>query len=180
VARAAGGVDQPHFPVAEFVDRRGQGAIEDEFFDELGRLQQRKFFLRCFGKILVEVAEKTGIPVGISEVMDQRASVRIDPLPEADNGHAAVAGDFQAKQGIVPFVEQRTQGRQSTHLTEDSQQVFAVAVAGMLAEVAFVPVLRQRAAFGVGGSQAGAIDQRIVFKKTDENAHQQPMHGGPG
>jgi hypothetical protein len=75
VPRAAGRVDQPDFLVAELGDGRGQRAVEDEFFDELRCLQQGKLFLRRFGKILIEVAEKARAPLRVGEVMHQRTPV---------------------------------------------------------------------------------------------------------
>jgi hypothetical protein len=80
----------------------------------------------------------------------------------------------------VPFVEQRPHGRQRADFAVGGEQVFAVALAGMLAEVAFVPVLRQRTARRIGGGQPGALDEAVVFEEADEHAHQQPMHGSLG
>ena len=48
VTRAAGGVDQAHHLVAKCADGGGQRAVEDEFFDELGRLQQGVAFAGGF------------------------------------------------------------------------------------------------------------------------------------
>jgi hypothetical protein len=71
-----------HFAKADLVDGRGEGAVEDELFDKLGRLQQRVTLAGGLGQVLVQVAQKAGVPRGVSEVVGQRTSVRIDLLPE--------------------------------------------------------------------------------------------------
>jgi hypothetical protein len=75
--------------VAELADRRGQRAVEDEFLDELGRLQQRVALAGGLGQILVEVAEEAGVPVGVGEVVHQRPARRVHRLPELRSAIAA-------------------------------------------------------------------------------------------
>ena len=71
VAGTAGGIDQAHFLVAEFIQRRRQGAIENEFLDELRGLQQGVALAGGFREVLVEIAQEAGVPGRVGEVVGQ-------------------------------------------------------------------------------------------------------------
>ena len=109
MAAAAGGVDhlepvglvepavglQPVFIAgfgqAEFVEGGVERAVEDEFFDEDGRLQQGIFLAGRFGEVLIQVAQEAGVPRWVGEVVDQAAGVGVDFLEERDDRAGRVA-----------------------------------------------------------------------------------------
>ena len=60
VAGAAGGIDEADGAEAEGFDGWGEGAVEDELFDEDGGLEEGVAFAGGLGEVLVEVAEEAG------------------------------------------------------------------------------------------------------------------------
>ena len=86
-------------------DGRGEGAVEDELLDEEGRLEEGELFLRGDGKLLVEVAEKTGFPLRVGEVADGPSALRVGLAPKLDEGARGVARGAGEPEGIVPAVE---------------------------------------------------------------------------
>ncbi len=52
----------PHLGQPELLNRRVERAVEDEFLDEDGRLQQREFLACLFGEVLVEIAQESRVP----------------------------------------------------------------------------------------------------------------------
>ena len=95
------------------------------------------------------------------------------------SGHRGVAADAEAKDRVVRLVEEGVQARQRAGFAEAGQQVVAVALQRLLAEVGLVPVARQRQAAGLRrAAQPGALDQFVVFDEAQEHARQQPVHAG--
>ena len=84
MARAAGGINHPHDAEAESLDGRGEGAVEDELLDEVGRLEEGVSLAGGFGEVLVEVAEETGVPVRIGEIVNQLPGFGIGLPPEIE------------------------------------------------------------------------------------------------
>ena len=59
----------------ELLDRRVQGAVEDELLDEDGRLEQGVLLAGRLGQVLVEVAQEAAYPARVGEVVDERPGV---------------------------------------------------------------------------------------------------------
>lgn len=181
VAGAAGGVDQARGLVAELADRRGERAVEDEFLDELGRLQQRVALAGGLRQVLVEVAEEAGVPLGVGEVVHQRPARRVHRLPELAQRHRRVAADAEAEDRVVRLIEEGLQPMQGAGLAKGGEQVVTVGFERVGAEVGFVTVTREREPAGVrGAGQPGAVDELVVLDEAHEHAGQQPVHAGLG
>ena len=75
--RATGGIDHPQSRQTEGIFGLFQRVIEDEALDELRGLQQRVAFAHRLGEVLIEIAEETGIPLRIGEVVDDLTGFRI-------------------------------------------------------------------------------------------------------
>lgn len=140
---------------------------------------------------MVQVAEEAGVPApvgtGISEVVDDGAAVRVQPLEAVEHGLGAVGGDRQLPQRVVAGVEQLGHGRQSRKLGEDGEQVVALGVGGVLGEVDAEAVsgLLQAALLAAGGGtgEQRRVEQAVVFEKAHEHAGQYPGRrrlGDPG
>ena len=133
VARAAGGVDQPHLLVAERLDRRGQRAVEDERLDEPRRLEQRVAFPRVLGDLLIEVAEQARVAEPVlpvargGERVNQLSGRGIDRAQEGEEIGRSVAADRETPERIVPAIEQRGHSGKRRNLLEDDLQPVAVA-----------------------------------------------------
>ena len=101
VAGTTGGVDELGAREPEFVERGRERAIQDELLDELRGLQQGEPFLRVVGKVLVQVAQEAGVPLGVREVVTERARIRVDRSPEGQQIACRVPGDWVAPYRIV-------------------------------------------------------------------------------
>ena len=179
VPGATGGVDQAHGGEAEGVDGRGEGAVEDEGLDEPGGLEQGVAAAGVLGEVLVEVAEEAGVPLGVGEVVDQGAGVRVHPLPEAQQGGGGVAAGAEGPERVVGGVEQGGSGGQGGDAPEAVQQIVPIRVGAPLGglEVELVLVRGAPAALAGAGDQRGR-DQPVVLQEADEAAAEDP--GGPG
>ena len=177
VAGAAGGVDEAEAGEAELVERRGQGAVQDELLDELRGLQQGEALLRVVGEVLVQVAEEAGVPFGVGEVVAERAGVRVHRAPERQQVARRVAGDAVAPHRIALAVVELRHSGQVPGLGEDVQQVVAVRVDRAGAEVEGLAVRSACIAFSRPGDQR-RFDQAVVLRKTHEHAAEQPRNRG--
>ena len=72
--------------------RRLKRPIQNPGLDEIGCLQQRIALTRLVREVLIQVTEKTCAPVGIREVVRQRARFRQYISKEAYQRHRAIAG----------------------------------------------------------------------------------------
>jgi len=160
---------------------RPKVAIQNELLDELRRLQQRKALARGLGEVLVQVAQKAGVPVRVREVVHQRAGVRVLPLPEAEQRGGAVGARLQGPERVVGEVEEPGGGRMGAHGVEHMEQVVAVRQGAPLrgAKVELALVLRALPALA-GARQERARNERVVFQKAHEDAAEQPGDGGLG
>ena len=179
VAGAAGGIDEAEAGEAELVKRRGQGAVQDELLDELRGLQQGEALLRLVGEVLVQVAEEAGVPFGVGEVVAERAGVRVHRAPERQQVARRVAGDAVAPHRIALAVVELRHSGQAPGLGEDIQQVVAVRVDRVGAEVERLPIRGACIAFSRPGDQR-RFDQAVVLRKTHEHAAKQPRDRGLG
>ena len=181
MAGAAGGVDEAHLAETELFDGRGEGAVEDEFLDELRGLEQGVTLARGLGEVLVKVPEKAGVPVGVGEIMDQRPGVRVYPLPETQEPGGPVAGGPQGPEGVVLGVEQLGGGRVGTHLVEAVEQVVAVRMGApvRVAEVQFVLIQGALAPLA-GAGQQRCLDEGVVLQEAHKDAAQDPGDRGLG
>jgi len=75
----------------ELVERRIERAVEDEFFHELRRLEQRVFLAGRFGEVLIQVAQEPRVPSRIGEVVDEHAGVGVDLLKEPQQFSGRIA-----------------------------------------------------------------------------------------
>ena len=115
VARTAGRVDQLESFESELRDRRGQRLVEDELLHKHRRLQKRVCIPGVFREVLVEVAEKSGLQVGVGEVVNQGAVVVRAP-PESDQRRRGLRADLCRPHRVVLRVDQcRSSGLRSEH-----------------------------------------------------------------
>ena len=147
VARAAGRVDQPDRLQAELVQGRRQRAVEDELLDELRRLQQGVLLAGRLGEVLVQVAQEARVAPLDSNDRTQVAGLGVDLPPERQQLHAPPSPEGPtAQSGVLPSANRSRGRRDRADLAEDVEQVLAVAVARVRAEVA--PRARPRPAGG--------------------------------
>ncbi len=176
VAAAAGRVDHPQLLVAEFLDGRLQRAVEDPRLHEVRRLQQRVAFARILREVLVKIAEEAGVPLGLGEVVRQRARLRHHFAEEAEQRHGAVARQRQAKQRVVRGVEQPREPGQARRLLEGGEQVFRIGIVRAGAEIGLLPLPCQVAPVLARPREEGAVHQTIVLQEAQEDAGQHPVH----
>ena len=176
VPRAAGRIDQAHFPEAELLDGRIERTVEDELLHEFGRLEQRVALAGALGEVLVEVAQEARVPGGIREIVHKGARIGIDPLPQTEQRGRHVARGTERPERIVPLVEDRPGDRQRRHLAEDVKQVLAVALGRVRAEIEVVLVKRP-AAPGAGAGEARRVDEGVVLEEPHEDASENPGDG---
>ena len=179
MAGAAGGVDEADAGEAELVERGGQGTVQDEFLDELRGLQQGEALLRVVGEVLVQVAEEAGVPCGVGEVVAERAGIRVHRAPERQQIARRVAGDAVSPHRVVLAVVELRHSGQVPDLGEDVQQVVAVRVGRVGAEVERLPIRGACIAFSRPGDQR-RLDQAVVFREAHEYAAEQPRDRGLG
>ena len=182
---SAGGVDELEPVDAEFGDRGGQGAVEDEFFDEHRRLQQRVGLLRVVGQVLVQVAEEAGVQVGVGEVMHQCAVV-VGAAPEVDEALGGLGADLRGPDRVVPGVDKRCSGGLGCQHPEGLLEPVAVVVAGVDPEVGglVLPCAEDTVA-GPGDPadrdrhavEDGAHEQVVVLAEPDERRRKDPRDG---
>ena len=144
VARTTGGVDQAYFAEAELVDGRCERAVENELFHKLGRLQQGVALARGLAQVLVQVAQKAGVPGRVGKVVLQGAGVGVHLPPKFEQRHGGIAADAEAKNRVVRLVKKGLQAGQVARFAEGGQQVVAVAFVRVGLKVGVVPVARQR------------------------------------
>lgn len=173
VTGAAGGIDEAHCAIAERLDGWGEGAVEDEFLNESGRLEQGVAFAGGLGEVLVQVSKKAGVPGRVGQVVGQVAGGRIDGAPEIDKGRGGVTGNRLGPERRVPLVEKVRQPGQAGELSEDVEQVVAVRMRGMFAEVRLAHIASDRPA-RAGAGQARGGDEVVVFQETEENGREDP------
>src|SRR6185369_1015636 len=113
VGGAAGRIDHPHTLVAERLDGRRKCAVQDEFLDELRCLEQRVALLRLVRKILVKVAEETGVEIRVAEIVDQWGVLQIltgfgiKLLPKFEQQLRSVTAEAKAPDRIVSIIKKR-------------------------------------------------------------------------
>ena len=176
VSRSAGRIDQAHFPEAELLDCGRERAIEDELLHEFGRLEQRVALAGALGEILVEVAQEARVPGGIREVVREGARLRIDPLPQAEQPGRRVAGEdlgVERPERIVPLVEYLSGNRERRHRAENVQQVLAIGLFRLRAEIEVV-LVECPAAPVAGPGQTRRIDEGVVLEEPHEDAAENP------
>ena len=178
VAGPTGRVEQIDFFQRIAVQGRGEGAIQDEGLDELRRLQQGIALPGRFGEVLVEIAEKTRVPVGVAKIMHQGAAVGVGGAEKAHQLPGHVGGDRGGQQALL-HLEYIGQTGEPTGQGEDLPQVVVVGREGLLAVKPFLAG-DGGAALVVGAGDQGGIEQAIVLAKTNEDAGQHPGHGGLG
>ena len=129
------------FGQAEFVEGGVERAVEDEFFDEDGRLQQGKFLAGRFGEVLIQVAQEAGVPGGVSKVVDQAAGVGVDLLEKRDDRAGRVAAE-PVGQGMdrVMGTEDVFCGSKFGERGEYVEQIVAIGVRGVTAKIELVLV----------------------------------------
>ena len=182
VAGAAGGINHPHNLVAERFDGRRERAVENELFDELRGLQQSEAFLGVFGKVLVEVAQETGVEIRIAEVVGERRVLQILPrfgvelLPEFQQQLRAVAAQPEAPDRIVSIVKEGRQTGQPANGAENVVEILAVTLGRVLAEVNRMLVAGQCQPRAGTGKIGGVSQQAVVFEETNEDAGENPRH----
>ena len=171
VAGAAGRIEHPHLAESELPNRRGQRPVEDQRLHKFRRLQQRITLAGRLGQVLIQIAEKAGIPGRVGEIVDQRAGVGINGLPELAQRHRRITADAEPEHRIVRFIEKGGEPRQPARFPKGGQQILAVGLQRLGAEIGLVPVARQRqpARFG-RARQPGALDQRVVFDEAQKHA----------
>ena len=179
MAGAAGGVDEADAAQAELVEGGGQGAVQDEFLDELRGLQQGEALLRLVGEVLVQVAEEAGVPLGVREVVAECAGVRVHRPPERDQVAGRVAGDAMAPHRVVLALVEAGHRRQAGGFGEHVEQVVVVRVGGAGAEVEGLPIRRAGVASAGAGDQR-RLDQAVVLREAHEHAAEQPRDRGLG
>jgi hypothetical protein len=91
VARAAGGIEQPHFVGAEGLDGRRQRAVEDEGAHEVGRLAEREAVLHDRIELLVQVAHQLALELLLGEA-PHGARVGVAVAPEGDERARQLVG----------------------------------------------------------------------------------------
>src|SRR4051794_16175744 len=64
------------------VEGRIERSIKNELFDKLWCLQKCIFLTSSFAQILIEIAEKSSVPICVSKVVDQQAIIGINLLKE--------------------------------------------------------------------------------------------------
>ena len=104
MSRPAGGIDQVRFSQANVAIAGAERAIEDEFLDELWRLQQRVLLLGLFLQVLVEVAEEARLPAA-SVNRGRAPCFRIDLPPERNERLRRIGRHRPPKEWIVLLVE---------------------------------------------------------------------------
>src|SRR5437879_2740792 len=101
MSAAAGRVDEAEAIEAEFVQRRGECAIQDEIDDEVWRLQESIALARRFGDVLVEIAEEARATGRVCEVMAEAAGIGVSGLKEIEDGLGAIAIGTERPQRVV-------------------------------------------------------------------------------
>ena len=160
------------------MDRGLKGAVEDELLDEDGGREKGKAVAGGFGKVFVEVADEAGVGGGVSEVVVERAGGGVGALPEAEQVLRAVGGGAEQVEGVVRIVEP-PEGRQFAYGCEDVEQVFAVAVGRVRADVEGVLVPRGGQTVTGAGEKRG-VEEGVVFEEADEDAGKNPRDADLG
>src|SRR3546814_3497925 len=86
--------------LAEGADRRVQGAFEDKLLNKLRRLQQRVALARRLRQVLMQVAEKARVERRVAKIMQQGAGIRVDLLPEHQQGTRRFKRQWQREQRV--------------------------------------------------------------------------------
>ena len=164
----------PHLGQPELVDRRVERAVEDEFLDEDGRLQQRVFLACLLGEVLVEIAQESRVPLRVSEVVDEYTSIRIDSLEERDQGPGGVAAQpVREVADRVVLAEDLLRRGVLRQPVEDREQVVTVGLRRVGAKVQLVLVPRPLEPLA-GASDLGGWDELVVFQEANEDTTQDP------
>jgi len=169
---AAGGVDHAHDREAEGLHCRLKGAVEDELLHKDGSLEESEAFAGGFGEVLVKVADEAGVGRGVGEVVDERAGGGVGALPEAEKVLRAIGGGAEKVEGVVRIVE-AAEGRQAADGGKNVEEIFAVAIGGMGADVEGVLIVSGSEAVAGAGEQR-VIEEGVVIQKTDEDAAENP------
>src|SRR5438132_4056650 len=106
MAGAAGGINHPHDAEAESLNGRCEGAIEDELFDEGGRLKEGVSLAGGFGEVLVDVAEEAGVPVRVAKIVNQLPGFGFSLPPEIEKLLRRIARWCHLPERVVLPVEE--------------------------------------------------------------------------
>ena len=195
VARAAGRVDHGHRPVPEGLDGRGQRQVEDELLHELRRLEQGVALAGGLGEVLVEVAEEAGVQRAVVAARDERmprlAGLRVRGAEGLEQVPGAVGRRGDRPERVVGLVEQRAHAGEGLDGAEDVEEVLALAVAGVVAEVGALVVPGEAQVGLVGAAEpaqparaaavgAAPIQEAAILQEADEDTGQHPGDGGLG
>ena len=93
MARTTGRVEHPQPFQPKLLDSRVERTVENKLLDEFRRLQQGILLAGCLRQVLVQVAQEACVPVRVSEIVDQRASVGVDPLEEPQQLASRIAAE---------------------------------------------------------------------------------------
>src|ERR1035437_2086772 len=121
MSAAAGRVDEARLLQTEYVERWGDRPVQDEVHHEPRRPAQGVALARELREVLVEIAEKAGIPLRVHEVVAQLAGGVVAVLKEMQNRHRLRAGRRQRPQRVVRAVEQPD--RKSTRLNSSHANI---------------------------------------------------------
>ena len=105
-------IDEAEIGETELVQCRCEGTVQNELLDELRRLQQCVTLLRILREILVQVAQETGVPLRVGEVVPQCAGIRVHHPPERQQIARSITGYPMAPYRVVlVVVEARDPGQ---------------------------------------------------------------------
>lgn len=127
VTRPTGRVDQPKTFTLGLIDsitvqpkllnRWLKGVIKNKLLHKLRGLQERICLSGFLGQVLVQVTEEAGVPLGISEVVDQVAVIT-HRAPEVDEDLGRLVRRSDRPHRVVLLVKEPSHHRGHAHLLE--------------------------------------------------------------
>jgi len=181
VTGAAGGIDEADFPEAEGLDGGSEGAVENELLDKVRSLEEGVALLGFYGEVLIEIAQETGAPFGIGEVVVQLASLLIARPPEEDELVAEISAGTELPERIVLLIQEVPEAGEGSEFFKIIFEVIAISrvVIFFLTKVEDLLVIGLLPTFP-RTRQAGRLDEFLIFQKAREDTGQNPSDGNLG